>query len=72
MAQKKQKVLVCGANGRTRELILLRIAGQTAYVCSDTQYRDAVDNPDLWVGFPLGDVRSASGDPLVKMKEAAN
>lgn len=64
MAQKKQKVIVRGANGRPRELILLRIAGQIAYVCSDTQYSEAVDNPELWVGFPIGDVRSLTGEPL--------
>jgi len=64
MAQKKQKVLVKGADGREKELILLQIAAKTAYVCPAGRYAEAVDNPDLWVGFPLTDVRSANGEPL--------
>lgn len=62
--RKKQKVIVRGANGRARELVLLRVAGQTAYVCSDTRYSEAVDNPDMWVGFPIRDVSLTSGEPL--------
>lgn len=64
MAQKKQKVFVKGADGSEKELILLRIAAKTAYVCPTGRYAEAVDNPDLWVGFPLADVRSATGEPL--------
>ena len=64
MAQKKQKVFVRGAHGREKELVLLRIAADTAYVCPPARYAEAVDNPDLWVGFPLTDVRSATGEPL--------
>jgi hypothetical protein len=65
MVQKNQKVLVRGVDGREKELILLRIAAKTAYVCPAERYAEAVDNPDLWVGFPLSDVRSATGEPLV-------
>jgi hypothetical protein len=64
MMQKKQKVLVRGADGAERELVLLRIEGKTAYVCNASRYGDAVDNPDLWVGFPIADVRSPTGEPL--------
>jgi hypothetical protein len=28
------------------------------------QYREAVADPDLWMGFPIGDVRLLSGEPL--------
>jgi hypothetical protein len=28
------------------------------------RYPEAVDNPDLGVGFPLADVRSATGESL--------
>jgi hypothetical protein len=38
------------------DLILLRISGQTAYVCPAARYEQAVDNPDVAVGFPLEDV----------------
>jgi hypothetical protein len=55
--QKKQKVVVRGADGTERELVLLRISGDTAYVCAAARYREAVDNPDLGVGFPIKDVR---------------
>ena len=64
MAQKKQKVIVRGADGSERELILLQIAGKTAYVCNAQRYGEAVDDPDPWVGFPIGDVRLSSGEPL--------
>jgi hypothetical protein len=64
MAQKKQKVFVRGADGREKELILLRVAAKTAYVCPAARYAEAVGNPELWVGFPLADVRSATGEPL--------
>jgi hypothetical protein len=57
MTQKKQKVLVRGADGTERELVLLRVSGETAYVCAPSRYREAVDNPDLSVGFPMKDVR---------------
>jgi hypothetical protein len=68
MKQKKQKVLVLGADGAERELVLLRISGKTAFVCAPGRYREAVDNPDLGVGFPMRDVRF----PKPKMTEAAN
>ena len=64
MAQKRQKVLVRGADGREKELFLLQITAKTAYVCPIGSYAEAVDNPDMWVGFPIGDVRLASGEPL--------
>ena len=64
MQQKNQKVLVRGADGKERELILLQIAGKTAYVCNALRYREAVDDPELWVGFPIGDVRLSDGEPL--------
>ena len=41
-----------------------QIAGKTAYVCNAQRYGEAVNEPDLWVGFPLGDVRLSSGEPL--------
>jgi hypothetical protein len=65
MAHKKQKVLVRGADGNERELVLLRIDAQTAYVCPLSRYEEAVGNPDLWVGFPIADVRAATGGALV-------
>ena len=52
-AQRNQKVLVRGADGSERELILLQISGRTAYVCPEGKLRQAVDDPDLWVGFPI-------------------
>jgi hypothetical protein len=64
MTQKKQKVLVRGADGREKELILLRTTAKTAYVCSPDRYPEAVENTDLWVGFPIADVRSLSGRPV--------
>lgn len=64
MAQKKQKVFVRCADGSERELVLLQIAAKTAYVCPAARYTEAVGNRDLWVGFPLADVRSATGEPL--------
>jgi hypothetical protein len=69
--QKKQKVVVRGADGTERELILLRISGDTAdtaYVCAPARYREAVENPDLGVGFPIKDVRLLG----TQQKEAAN
>lgn len=64
MANKTQKVVVRSADGTERELVLLQIAAKTAYVCPARRYSEAVDNPELWVGFPLADVRSATGEPL--------
>jgi hypothetical protein len=64
MAQKKQKVLVRSVDGTERELVLLRIEAKTAYVCVAGRYTEALGNSDLWVGFPLADVRSATGEPL--------
>jgi hypothetical protein len=48
--------------------VLAGISGQTAYVCAPARYRDAVENPELAVGFPMANVRSAGS----KTKEAAN
>ena len=45
------KVVVRGADGIERELVLLRISGKTAYVCSTARYPEAVDNPDLVGGL---------------------
>jgi len=64
MTQKNQKVLVRGADGSERELILLRISGRTAYVCPEGKLRQAVDDPELWVGFPVRDVRLPTGEPV--------
>ena len=51
-----------------KSLSLVRIAGQTAFVCPDGRYREAVDNPEanIEVGVPLRDIRYASNS------EAAN
>jgi hypothetical protein len=38
-------------------MVLLHISGETAYVCAPARYREAVENSDLGVGFPLKDVR---------------
>jgi hypothetical protein len=57
MAQEIQKVLVRGAHGAEKQLVLLRISGETAYVCAPSRYREALDNPALGVGFPMKDVR---------------
>jgi len=61
MAQKNQKVYVRGADGTERELVLVRVAGQTAYVCPASRYLDAIRNPEagIEVGFPVQDVRAA-------------
>lgn len=56
--QKARKVLVRAADGRSRELALLRVVGQTAYVCPIERYGEALDDPDIAVGFPIEDVRS--------------
>jgi hypothetical protein len=62
MAQKNQKVFVKGADGEERELALLRVAGETAYVCPPSRYREAIEHPEanIEVGFPIGDVRFAN------------
>lgn len=57
MAQEIQNVLVRGADGAEKQLVLLRISGETAYVCAPSRYREAVNNPGLGVGFPIKDVR---------------
>lgn len=59
MTQKIQKVLVCSADGAERELVLVRIEGNTAYVCLESRYAEAVQNPasNLEVGVPVEDVR---------------
>ena len=44
-------------DGSERALILLRILGQTAYVCCPSRYKQAIKDPELAVGFPLEDVR---------------
>lgn len=64
MAHENQKVLVRGAGGTERELVLLNIAGQTAYVCAESRYREAVNNSEWWVGFPVRDVRLRNGEPI--------
>ena len=67
MTQKMQKVLVRSADGSERELVLMSKSGRTAYVCAVQRYREALENPDWWVGFPLADVW-----PVGTGKEAAN
>jgi hypothetical protein len=57
MAQKIKLVHARAVDGTERELALVRIEGRTAYVCPKARYREAVENPDLAVGFPLEDVR---------------
>ena len=34
---------------------------ETAHVCTAAQYREAVNNPDLGMGFPIKDVRFLGG-----------
>jgi hypothetical protein len=66
MTQKNQTILVRGADGAEKELILLYISGSTAYACARSRHLEAVDNPDFAVGFPMKDVR------FLKDGEAAN
>ena len=54
---KIQNVMVRGANGAEKQLVLLYISGDTAYVCAPSHYPDAVENLDFVVGFPKRDVR---------------
>ena len=61
----REKVLVRAADGVERELILLSVSGDTAYVCAPNRYNEAVANPDLAVGFPVRDVKRIN-------EEAAN
>jgi hypothetical protein len=61
MAHKKQKVIVRGADGTEKELTLAMVSGSTAYVCGPGR---AADDQEWWVGFPLKDVRFASGEPV--------
>lgn len=56
MPNEKKIVLVRGADGVERELVLLGIEGQTAYVCPESRYLDAIIHPEIGVGFPIGDV----------------
>jgi hypothetical protein len=64
MAQKNLVRARC-ADGEVRELALVRIEGDTAYLCKASLYDAAINNPEanVEVGFPLKDV---------EMKEAAN
>jgi hypothetical protein len=57
--QENQKVLVKGADGTERALVLVRIEHGTAYVCSEARYEEALSHPEacIEVGFPVGDVR---------------
>jgi hypothetical protein len=59
MAQKIKTVKVRCADGEQRELALVRIEGNTAYLCQANRYQDAVAHPEdcIEVGFPLSDVR---------------
>lgn len=57
MAQKVRMVHAKAVDGVERELALVKIEGKTAYVCPKSRYREAVDNPDVAVGFPIEDVR---------------
>jgi hypothetical protein len=57
MPQKIQNVMVRGADGAEKQLVLLHFLGETAYVCTAARYREAVENLDLAVGFPKKDVR---------------
>ena len=69
MAHKMQKVIVKGADGGEKEVALVQIAPKTAYVCPVGRYAEGVENRDLWVGFPLADVRLPGGKPLVSPSE---
>lgn len=64
-----QKVSVRDADGNRKQLILLRIVGNTAYVCSERGLLEASTNPqaDVEIGVPLIDIQFPEG----KMKEAA-
>jgi hypothetical protein len=55
--QTQQKVFVRAADGIERELVLLRIIGETAYVCPESRCQEAIDNPEIGVGFPMTDVK---------------
>jgi hypothetical protein len=59
MAQKIKTVNVRCADGEQRELALVRVEGNTAYLCRANQYRDAIQHPEacIEIGFPLSDVR---------------
>jgi hypothetical protein len=71
MTQKIQKVLVRSADGMERELALLRIDGKTAYVCAESRFSEAVQNPaaNLGVGVPVEDIRP---NRIGRDDEAAN
>jgi hypothetical protein len=58
MAQKLKTVKVRCADGEQRELALVRVDGDTAYLCQANRYQDAVRHPEacIEVGFPLSDV----------------
>jgi hypothetical protein len=62
MEHKIQRVRARAADGSEKVLALVRISGQTAYVCPAAQYNEAVDNPALAVGFPMEDVTLLKGD----------
>jgi hypothetical protein len=63
--KENQKVNVRSADGSEKTLVLVRVTGETAYVCAPGRYREAVENPELAVGFPLKDVTALK-------REAAN
>lgn len=57
--QKPQKVCVRSFDGQEKELILLRVVGKTAYVCSAAMLQRLSSDPtaDIEVGVPITDVR---------------
>lgn len=57
--QKVQKVAVRSFDGQEKELVLLRVVGKTAYVCSDAMLKQLSLDPaaDVEVGVPVSDVR---------------
>jgi hypothetical protein len=59
MAQKTKLVKVQCADGEQRELALVRIEGNTAYLCQASRYEDAIQHPEacIEIGFPLSDVK---------------
>jgi len=62
MPQNNILVLAKCADGSRRQLVLIRLDGDVAYVCS----RERAHAPDEWlVGFPASDVFDAeTGDPI--------
>lgn len=56
MAQEIQTARVITADGSERTLMLLSVSGETAYLCAAARYAEAVNRPELGVGFPMKDV----------------